>query len=289
MKQLGFLAVSMLLAVAWAQAPPSQYRVLDDWANLGPGAKWGVTSSVTTDARGVAIVLRRADPAFFVIENGKLSRQWGEGLFQWSHGVRVDRNGFLWATEARDYHLVYKFDAAGKLLMTLGRKGVAGDGPDTFNRPTDVVVAPNGDFFVSDGYGNSRIVKFSKDGKFIRTWGAKGAGPGQFNLPHSIVMDSRNRVLVGDRENARIQIFDQEGKLLDQWTGLGKPYGMAIAKDDTLYVGDADAGKITIAKNGRAVDVIENLGRPHWVSLDPSGAIYMADVRAERVRKIVKK
>jgi sugar lactone lactonase YvrE len=229
--------------------------------------EWNATSSVTHGAKGATIVLRRIEPSFFVIENGKLTKQWGADLFKWAHGVRVERIGSLWATEAQDYHVLYKFDQNGKVVMMLGTKGSPGEGPNQFNRPTDMVVGPNGDIFVSDGYANSRVVKFSKDGRFIKTWGTKGTGPGQFDLPHSIVMDSRNRVLVGDRENARVQVFDQDGTFIEMWSGLNKPYGMAIGKDDTLYVGDADAGKITIAKGGKVIDVIENLGRPHWVSL----------------------
>ena len=122
--------------------------------------------------------------------------------------------------------------------MTLGTAGVSGDGPDTFNGPTDVAVAANGDIFVSDGHVNSRIVKFSKDGKFIKSWGKKGTGPGEFDLPHTIFLDSRGRLLVGDRSNKRIQIFDQDGKFLDQWTQFGSPSGIFIAPDDTLYVVD---------------------------------------------------
>jgi len=217
-------------------------------------------------------------------------KSWGEGLFKWAHGLRVDRDGFIWATDGQD-HLVYKFTMDGKQVLKLGEKGVAGDGQsrDAFNGPTDVAVAPNGDFFVSDGYGNSRVVKFSKDGEFIRIIGGrKGTGPGEFDLPHSVVIDSQNRLLVGDRENTRIQVFDLDGNFLEIWSGLGKPYGLYLTGDDTLYVADADGGTITIAKNGKAVEVIEGLGRPHWIGMDPSGALYLADVRAMRILKIVK-
>lgn len=276
---------------AYAQSN-SKYEVSTTWAELPPNTQWGETSSVTSDGKGQILVLRRVDPAFFVFTTqGKFVKSWGEGLFKWAHGVRVDRDGFIWATDGQD-NLVYKFTMDGKTLLKLGKKGVAGDNQsqDTFNRPTDVAVAANGDFFVSDGYGNSRVVKFSQDGKFIKIiGGTKGKEPGQFSLPHSVVIDSRGRLIVGDRENARVQIFDQDGKFLEMWSGLGKPYGLYIARDDTLYVGDADGGAITIARNGKPVDVIRDLGRPHWVGLDPSGAIYMADVRAQVVKKILRK
>ena len=123
--------------------------------------------------------------------------------------------------------------------MTLGTAGVAGNGPDTFDRPTDVAVALNGDIFVTDGHGtNNRVVKFSKDGRFIKTWGHTGAAPGEFNQPHTIALDSQGRVFVGDRSNSRIQIFNPDGHFIAQWTQFGRPSGMFIADDDTLYVTD---------------------------------------------------
>jgi DNA-binding beta-propeller fold protein YncE len=128
--------------------------------------------------------------------------------------------------------------------MTLGKAGVAAEGPDTFNGPADVVIAPGGDIFVADGHAamaNGRVVKFSKDGKFIKAWGKTGAGPGEFNVPHSIAMDSRGRIFVADRSNSRIQIFDQDGKFIDQWKQFGRPSGVYIDKNDTLYVADSQS------------------------------------------------
>jgi len=287
------ILAAFLTIVLWGQSNSNPgYTTSTTWAQLPPNTQWGETSSVTSDGKGQMLVLRRVDPAFFVFTNdGKFVKSWGEGLFKWAHGIRVDRDGFIWATDGQD-NLIYKFTMDGKTLLKLGKKGVAGDNDshDTFNRPTDVAVGANGDFFVTDGYGNSRVVKFSKEGKFIKIIGGKkGKGQGEFNLPHSIVIDSKGRLIIGDRENARIQIFDQDGKFLEMWSGLGKPYGLLIAKDDTLYVGDADGGTITIAKNGKPVDVIKDLGRPHWIGMDPAGALYMADVRAQVIKKIVRK
>ena len=277
-----------------------QWNVSDDWATLpaglkvetaAPGPPWGVVSAATSDAKGVIYVLRREEIPILAFEKGKLIKQFGQGLYKWPHGIRVDREGYLWTIDGED-NVVYKMDLSqnNKVVLTLGKRGVTGDNEshDTFNRPTDIAFAPNGDFFITDGYGNSRVAKFSKDGRFIRTWGSKGTAPGQFNLPHSIVIDSRNRVIVGDRTNKRVQVFDLDGKFLEMWTDLGAPYGLAIARDDTLFTSDADAGTITVSKNGKVLDVIENLGRPHEITLDPSGAIYMGDVRAFRARKIYK-
>src|SRR5438128_6327544 len=174
-----FVVAFVLAGVAvglWAQSNPNSnpnYTTSTTWGQLPPNTQWGETSSVTSDGKNQILVLRRVDPAFFVFTtDGKFVKSWGEGLFKWAHGIRVDRDGFIWATDGQD-NLIYKFTMDGKQLMKLGQKGVAGDNQskDTFNRPTDVAVAPNGDFFVSDGYGNSRVVKFSKDGKFIKVIG----------------------------------------------------------------------------------------------------------------------
>src|SRR5262249_23653610 len=142
-------------------------------------------------------------------------------------------------------HQVLKFDAEGKLLLTLGKKGEPGADRDHFDRPTDVAVAPEGDFYVSDGYGNSRVVYFSKEGKYLGQQGKKGKGPGEFNLPHAICLDGKGRIYVGDRENGRIQVFDTSGKVLDQWTAGGAPYGLFLA-GDRLFVADGFAHRITV-------------------------------------------
>jgi hypothetical protein len=179
-------------------------------------------------------------------------------------------------------HQVFKFSGDGKLLMTLGKAGVAGSGHDTFNMPTDVVTAPNGDIFVADGHRgspNSRIVKLSKDGTYIKEWGRKGNGPDDISEPHTIAIDSRGRLFVGDRENNRIKIFDQEGTLLDTWKQFGRPSGIWITKDDMMYVADSESGpdnpgwrkgfRIGSARDGVPVDFIED---PEGTTPDHSGA-----------------
>ena len=284
----------VLYAIGTLAQTNAGFNVSDNWAQLPPDTpQWGPLASVTVDNKDSVIVIRRTFPSVFVFgTNGQFRSAWGrEGLFsgRGAHGIRVDADGNLWATDT-EYNVVYKLTMSGQILLEVGRKNVAGDNrsQDAFNRPADVAVAHNGDFFVADGYGNSRVVKFSKDGKFRKIiGGTKGTGPGQFDLVHAVVIDSKGRLLVGDRNNARIQVFDLEGKFLDQWSGLGKPYGLHITRDDTLYVGDADGGTITIAKNGKPVDVIRDLGRPHWVGMDTKGALYMADVRGF-VKKIVR-
>jgi DNA-binding beta-propeller fold protein YncE len=259
------------------------------------------TISVAADSKGSILVFRRADPPVVIFDReGKLLRTWGDGQFPDKHSIDVDHEGFVWITDRTD-QMVYKFTMDGRLLMTLGKKGVAGDNSsrDTFNRPNDVIVAPNGDIFVSDGYGNSRLVHFSKEGAFIKIiGGTKGSGPGQFDLPHGIALDSKGRLLVLDRQNEakkpRIQVFDQNGRFLEQWTDLGlqQPSGFAIAADDTVYVGETDGEKITVVKEGKVIDVIGGLqSRAHNITLDKgTGDLYLADTNQPgRILKISKK
>ena len=163
------------------------------------------------------------------------------------HGLHVDRDGNVWVTDGLGRgskgHQVFKFSPDGKVLLTLGKPNKPGSGPDEFNAPSAVVTAPNGDIFVADGHGgqtNARIVKFDKDGKFIKTWGKKGSGPGEFDIPHAIAIDSRGRLFVGDRQNNRIQIFDQDGNYIDQWHQFSRPSGIFIDKNDIIYVADSE-------------------------------------------------
>ena len=226
---------------------------------------------------------------------GKEIKRWGDGLAVWPHGFRIDRNGFLWLTDGRGANgkgqQVLKMTRDGQVVMRLGTAGVAGETESTFAGPCDVAVALNGDVFVADGHVNNRIVKFSPDGKFIKAWGSKGDGPGQFNVPHTIAIDSRGRVFVGDRGNRRIEIFDQGGALLDTWTQFGRPSGILITADDTLYVGDVSepGGGIAIgsAKTGIVRQKITGT-LPESVAVDRDGAIYAGETTTgHTIRKFV--
>ena len=163
------------------------------------------------------------DPVLLFDPSGNLIKSFGAKTIAWPHGIHVDGDGNVWIADALGFgeqpkgwgHVVYKFSPDGELLMTLGKKGIAGDGRDTFTKPSDLFVAPNGDIFVADGHDadlNNRIVKFSSDGTFIKAWGQTGSENGEFRDPHALVMDSRGRLFVGDRGNGRIQIFDQGWK-----------------------------------------------------------------------------
>jgi sugar lactone lactonase YvrE len=263
------------------------------------------------DKAGRLIALRRGQPPVVEFDlSGKVLRTWGTGLILAPHGLYIDREGFVWITDA-PYRgeaetvsgkgrgqQVYKFSPEGKLVMTLGTAGVAGDGPNTFNQPSHVVVAPNGDVFVTDGHvgklgSNARVVKFSRDGRFIKSWGKMGTRPGEFSDPHAIGMDSQGRVFVADRGNSRIQIFDQDGVFLDEWRQFGGPSGMYIAPDDTLYAANAGDRSpirgvvIGSAKTGSMMRLIEGWFPESIIVKD--GVIYAGEAGSHRSKQPLKK
>jgi sugar lactone lactonase YvrE len=221
------------------------YTVTNRWAQLPAGQTFEAsTSSVAADGKGSVVVLVRAAPYFRVFSrDGQPVKQWGDaGLFKLAHSVHFGPDGSLWATDP-NAHVVYQFSPEGAIVMTLGTKDVSGDNASrtSFNEPNAVTVSANGDIYVSDGYKNARVVHFTKDGTFVKEWGRKGSRPGELSEPHTIAMDSRGRLFVGDRENNRIQIFDQSGRYLEEWRQYGRPSGIVITSDDTIYVADSES------------------------------------------------
>jgi DNA-binding beta-propeller fold protein YncE len=335
----GLIAVGLVAAIAGpavaqdARAPsndlPQPYRTTRDWGALPPSiSKWPAVTAVEVARDGTVYVVercndnscegRREPPILKYNAQGKLLLAWGEGLFNFPHGAALDPQGNLWVTDARGGngkgHQVFKFDPNGKILMTLGKAGVSGSGPDLFDQPTDIVVAPSGDLFVTDSHRNgrnNRVVHFSKDGKYITEWGHKGSGPGEISEPHTIAMDSRGRLFVGDRENNRIQIFDQDGKYLEEWRQFGRPSGIYITADDTMYVADSESGpdtgahelmgvkkgiRIGSAKDGRVVSFIEDMestrgdhSGAEGLGVDAQGNVYGAVVRRQMLERHVRK
>ena len=274
------------------------YTLAANWAQLPPGTTWGRMTAVDVDSKGTVYVLQRSEPSKVMAfdAQGRLLRTWGVGTFPEAHGLRIDREDNVWITE-RQLHQVMKFSPDGRLLLEIGQKGVAGDNTSTdkLNGPSDLVFAPNGEFFVSDGEStNARVVKYSKAGQFLTFWGSKGSGPGQLEVPHSIAMDSRGRLYVANRTNKRIEVFDQDGKYLSQITNAGTPYGLFMTKDDLLYVVDGTQGNpdefltIVDTRNGTIVGQIHGLTGPHMVSVNARGDIYVAEVRGESVKKFVR-
>jgi sugar lactone lactonase YvrE len=328
---------------AAAHAQPNPYRQIEPWPQLPTtmnGGHFGETIGIELDPKGNVWVLHRCfntipagaatcvgrddqPPILKFDPSGKLLDAWGQGMFAFPHGFHVDHEGNIWATDANGSdtvlglpakgrgHQVFKFSPSGKVLMTLGKAGVRGNGPDTFDQPTGVAVARNGDIFVTDGHGkNDRVVKFSKDGRFIKTWGRPGDKPGEFNQPHCIAIDSRGRVFIGDRSNSRIQIFDQDGNFIDQWKQFGRPSGIFISADDTLYVTDSQTNAKTnpgrkrgifigSAKDGMVTGFIPDpdvdnqdntrISGASGVTADTKGTVYAADVGPHKLRKYVKR
>jgi DNA-binding beta-propeller fold protein YncE len=255
---------------------PNPFQPGVDWGQLPAGRKWGSTASVTTAPDGTIWVADRCgqsgaggslcnganagiDPIFQFDTSGKLLKSFGKGMFTSPHKLIIDKDGNLWMAD-NGQHQVMKLDPNGKILMTIGKKDSAGPGTDQFDAPTEVAIAPNGDIFVADGHtgggtavGNARVVKFDKTGKFIKTWGKKGMGIGEFDAPHTLAFDSQGRLFVGDRQNNRIQIFDQDGKFIAQWFQFGRPSGIYIDKrTDTLYVADSESrdGRTNLGRSG---------------------------------------
>ena len=269
----------------------STYKVDSGWAQLPPGTTWnGNTTWITADGKGNVVVLVRTAPYFRVFtRDGRFVKAFGDaGLFESAHSVTIDPQGFLWVTDSAA-HVVHKFSADGRVLMTLGKKGIAGDNTsrDLFNQPNHVAIAPNGDIYVSDGYVNARVVHFSKDGQFIRTiGGVKGSQPGQLQLPHGVALDSQGRILVNDSDNQRVSVFDKGGRFVEAW-----PYpsrgGIAVASDDTVYVSDVNAGIVNIVKNGKPIASVA-AERAHGMGIDSDGSIYVSGASRMTVMKITR-
>jgi hypothetical protein len=290
------LVAMATVRAAYAQGADSKYQVVENWAQFPEGiTAWGGATGVDIDPKGNIYVFHRNEkmPIMAFDKNGKFLRAWGQGMFKTTHFLRTDHQGNVWVTDRGD-HQVFKFSPEGKLLMTLGKKGVIGENEsqDAFNGVADLVIAKNGDIFIADGEStNTRVVKYSKDGKFVSWWGGKGTEPGKFDEPHSIAIDSRGRLYVGDRRNKRVQVFDQSGKFLQQWDHLGTPWGVFV-KGDRLYVVDgteANCLYIMNTKDGKIIDKVEGLRNATAVTVDSKDAIYIGEVNGANVRKLVAK
>jgi len=307
---------------------PQPYRTTRDWGELPAGMKWPAVTAVEPAPDGSIYVIERCfanscagrseAPILKYNAAGKLLATWGAGMFVFPHGATVDKDGNLWVTDARGENgkgqQAIKFSPEGRVLLTLGKAGVSASGADGFDQPTDIVVAPNGDIFVTDSHRsgkNNRVVKFDRSGKYIKEWGMKGSGPGAFSEPHTIAMDSRGRLFVGDRENNRIEIFDQDGTFLDEWRQFSRPSGIFITPDDTIYVADSESGpdtgahelqgakkgiRIGSARTGQVTAFIEDMestapdhSGEEGVGVAKQGNVYGAVVRRQMLERHVRK
>jgi DNA-binding beta-propeller fold protein YncE len=305
-----------------ADAPTLNYKEVPNWPTrllnaAGTPAPWNFiqVSGVAVDSRGHILVLHRGAQALLDFESdGKLVKPWTTITFSegkvagvakpdqvpgkshysavygaagcdscGAHSVRMDPEHNIWVVDAPG-QVIYKLDPAGKILMQLGKKGVAGAGHDTFNLPTDVGFAPNGDFYVTDGYAGNRVVKYTHDGKYILEFGSRGTGPGQFELPHNVVVDKQGKVYVTDRENRRIEVFDANGKFLTQWPTVEGVSGLFMTKDQHIW-----AGGVLLDLQGKVVGRLPgaNAAGGHGVAVSDSGDVYLAQLSGV-VQKFVK-
>jgi sugar lactone lactonase YvrE len=308
---------------------PNPYTRIENHFKLAEGRWWESSSAVDIDVDGRSVWVAdrcaadtcagsRLNPILLFDQAGNLVRRFGERMFNLPHGIHVDREGNVWVTDAqgpdgrdRDRngkgHVVYKFSPEGRLLLTLGTPGVAGDGTGALlNEPCDVVTAPNGDIFVADGHGGedpatgpwrvARIVRFARDGRFIASWGRPGSAPGEFRTPHGLSFDSRGRLFVADRGNNRLQIFEQDGRFLDEWRQFGRVSGIYIDSGDVLYAADSESNdethagwkpgiRIGSARDGKVTYFIPVLEPNHagtsgaeGVAADALGRVFTAEV-----------
>ena len=255
------------------------------------GITLGPVSGVGADDSGnVYLLQRQAPPVMCFDRTGKFVRSFGDDLVGTGHGLAIDPQGNVWVTDT-GHHLVFKFSPEGKLLLALGQSDKPGTDENHFDKPTHTAFGANGDIFITDGYGNSRIVHVTADGKFVKAWGKAGAGPGEFSAPHAAIVDAKGRLLVCDRDNERIQIFDQEGQLLEIWTGY-KPFGIAMDGDGTFFVcGNNQVSQLDI--HGK---IVKSWGKegveagqfktPHLMTADKDGNLYVAEVSGRRLQML---
>lgn len=323
-KTIGSLVMMAALVGEARAAHPSyppeptviEYTVDPAWpkrpAEFGPQA---AVPSVAVDRQDRVWCLERGKmPVQVYTPQGDLVTSWGEGQFKGPHSLRFDHEGNVWIT---DYaaHVVKKLTPEGKLLLTLGTPGKPGVDDTHFDGPTDTAITPAGDVFVSDGYGNRRVVHFDAQGKFVKAWGTYGGGPGQFCLPHQIVVDSRGTLYVADRNSGRIELFDQQGKCLDQWSHVIMPWGLWITPQDELWVCGSspqawfkdgsypppkDQILLRFSTDGRVRQLWtvplgqngqEKPGDCNWlhaVAVDSQGNLYVGDILGKRMQKLVR-
>jgi len=301
---LSLVLSAPVFSSAWARvdAPALDYVPVPDDFTLPPGMNMGSTSGVAINSKGHIIVLARGTTPLMEFDaNGKFIRGFGEGLFDRPHGLRIDSDDNIWATDVAS-HVLYKLNPDGRIMMVQGVKGSAGEMHAyghlrLLNEPTDVAFAPGGEIYVSQGHGQaeSRVLKFDKDGNFIKVWGKKGAGPSEFNLAHSIAVDAGGLLYVADRNNQRIQVFDAEGQYQREWKLPGTPCGLFIDREQNLWLAHGHAGQVlkldrkgtVLGAMGQQSKALGQFGEAHFLTISAKDEIYVADTLNWRVQKFV--
>lgn len=282
---------------------PNKYvfKAITNWGKLPDGWIWGRIPAVACDSQDRVYVFSRSEHYLVIFDHkGNFLDSWGEGVLGGAHGIYIDADDNVYCTENNN-HCIYKFSRHGELVTTFGTPGIfAGKDGDPFNQPTDIATASSGDLFVSDGYRNTRVHKFSQEGKCLFSWGELGTGPGQFALPHCVRVDRHNRVWVCDRENHRIQIFDTDGNYLSEWVGLKRPATICFDQnEDVVYIAELDYQVSIYTLGGKLLNqwggghpsdkLGEFLGRPHGIWMDSRGALYISEIGVDgRLQKFVR-
>ncbi len=277
--------------------PPLPHRVVKDWAKLPPGWNFGECSGVDVDRDDTVWVFHRGKHAVMQFDrDGNMLQAWEDVPVVSSHGIRVDPEGFVWLVDVGG-HALLKCDRTGRVRMVItnaGRRPGDNDAKYAFNRPTGLTFTPNGDFYVADGYGNSRVIQFNKYGEYQRHWGRKGTGDGEFDLVHDVCVDARGHVYVADRTNARVQVFDANGRFLSKWTDVGNPWGLYYAaRENAIYMADGHNNRVVkLNLDGQVVGVLGGFGKApgkfdfaHNIAVDSTGAIYVSEIKNWRVQK----
>jgi DNA-binding beta-propeller fold protein YncE len=291
------LAVLPCIAADLPNAPALPLKLVPNWAQLPAGWNFGEVSGVAVDKDDSVWVFNRgAHPVIQFDKTGRMLQAWKDVPVKSSHGIRVDPQGNIWTVDVAG-HAVIKFNRSGRILMLIAQPGNnPGDNNSNyaFNRPTGVSFAANGDFYVSDGYVNSRVVKYNKDAEYLSHWGKKGKGDGEFDLVHDVAVDSKGRVYVADRANSRVQVFDGSGRFLAKWTNVGQPWGLIYStKEDLLYLCDGLNNRILkVNLEGQVLGTLSSFGKApgkldfaHNIAIDSTGAIYVAEIKNWRVQK----
>jgi len=297
-----FLALFCLLAVVpaaaadLASAPQLPYKVVPGWAKLPKGWNFSDCSGVAVDKNDNVWVFNRGKhPIVQFDSNGNFLKEFTETGILSAHGIKVDPEGNIWAVDVEG-HKIVKFSPEGRVLGVIGRDAGNDDSHYQFNRPTAIAFRPDGGFYVSDGYVNSRIVQYDHNLDYVRHWGRKGSGDGEFNLSHDVAIDRDGRVYGADRTNKRVQVFDANGRFLEKWTDVGTPWGLAYwPKENVLFIADGVDNRVLKADlKGNVLGTLGSYGKTpgkfdfaHHIAIDSTGAIYVAEIKNWRVQKFV--